>query len=538
MTGMELRLTGLPASAGVAIGRMTHFSTDAGARRRLNDRPLALDALNGALAASLVELRALEQSLEGAAAEIITFQIAVLEDPEFCKQASSAIAAGATADSAWMTVLDKEIAAFAGSGDEHFRARAVDLVDIRDRVLRRLRGQPEPRRFPPGAVVVADDLPPSIFLRTDWSQGGGIALRAGSPSSHVATLARAQGIPMVVGLGAATPGGPGLTIVDGTNGTVTVAPAPETLARVRDWAAAEERRQQSARARRVDPAVTKDGQHVAFLINVSKLSDLSGVDAACCDGIGLVRTEFLIGQALSDEQRQYDCYVRLVRWAAGKPVTIRTIDGGGDKPMHGYTRDREKNPFLGLRGIRLSLLKPDVFRVQLRAIARAAALGPVRILLPMVSLADEITQARGHLSAVMDELGRDGVAHGRPSLGMMVEVPAAAMAPDLYDVEFMSIGSNDLAQYAMAAARDNPDVVSSTGVPHPGLLAMIANVARYGRERGVEVSLCGDAGADPVGLPHLLKAGIRRLSVAPALLPVAKDAVRKLDLSAMARGTA
>jgi phosphoenolpyruvate-protein phosphotransferase (PTS system enzyme I) len=278
-------------------------------------------------------------------------------------------------------------------------------------------------------------------------------------------------------------------------------------------------------------SVTIDGRKVSFLVNVSSLADIAGMSADLCDGIGLVRTEFLIGEALHDEQRQFDAYAALVRWAGGKPVTIRTIDAGGDKPIDGYTPAGDRNPFLGLRGIRLSLLKPDLFRLQLRAIARAAALGPVRVVLPMVSLADEVTQARAHLAGVMEELRARGIACAEPSLGMMVEVPAAAMAPQIYDVDFMSIGSNDLAQYAVAAARDNLQVAHSLSGLHPGVLSMIAYVARFAGERHIEVSLCGDVGGDPTVLESLTEAGIRSFSVAPSLLSVTRQTVRGLAQS-------
>jgi phosphotransferase system enzyme I (PtsI) len=211
-------------------------------------------------------------------------------------------------------------------------------------------------------------------------------------------------------------------------------------------------------------------------------------------------------------------------------VTIRTLDAGGDKPIPGFTQAGESNPFLGMRGIRLSLVHRDVFRLQLRALVRAAAHGPLKIMLPMVTVPEELRDARAMLQAEIDAFVREGVAVRRPKLGIMVEVPAVALSLVDFDADFFSIGSNDLTQYATAAGRDIGAVAALADPLHPGVLKMIEAIARHGRQTGIEVSLCGDAGGDPAVLPHLIRAGLRSVSVSPAAVARVKAAIAGLDL--------
>jgi phosphotransferase system enzyme I (PtsI) len=356
-------------------------------------------------------------------------------------------------------------------------------------------------------------------------------LGAGSPSSHVAMLARGRGVPMVVGIGPDWQGVSGTVVVDGAAGVVLTGPSPDSVEQARLRASEMERSRARAQAQMTEPALTRDGTRIVVMINLAGLDDVAGFPPEACDGVGLTRTEFLVQQALRDEARQYELYAQLLRWAAGRPVTIRTLDAGGDKPIAGYTIGGESNPFLGLRGIRLSLRHPDVFRVQLRALARAAALGPLKIMLPMVTAPQELEQACALLQAVVRELAAEGQPHATPVLGIMVEVPAAAMAVEAFDAAFFSIGSNDLTQYATAASRDGAEVATYADVLHPGVLAMIAHVARHGATTGREVSLCGDAGGDPRMIAALLRAGLRTLSVSPGLLALTKAAIREVDLS-------
>ncbi len=241
-----------------------------------------------------------------------------------------------------------------------------------------------------------------------------------------------------------------------------------------------------------------------------------------------MRSEFLFrdGKPLPDEEAQYRAYCRFLEWAGGKPVTIRTLDIGGDKPIRGLTPDGERNPFLGLRGVRLTLAKEDVFRTQLRALARAALHGKLKVMVPMITVASELQATAGLLDEVMAELAEAGIPAKRPPLGIMVEVPAVALAPELLSkAAFFSIGSNDLTQYVMAAARDETSVAALSDPSHPAVLKLIATVAGYGAEHGIEVSLCGDMASEPRLVPALIAAGLRRLSVSPLAIGRVKAAL-------------
>lgn len=525
----EIHLTGHPASPGLAIGRVAVLTSAVASRMVKGDPVQEAAALKAAIEGAAVELAELIATVRGEAAEILEFQIAMLGDDALAEVAYDAVAAGAAADDAWRAALDAEIAGYRAAEEEYFRARAADLIDIRDRVLAGLNGADTIAKISGDSVVMGDDISPSTFLAVDWSRGGAIALAAGSPSSHVAMLARARGAPMVVGLGPLpwNEQPPSLALVDGDAGTVIFDPKPETRRLFEDRMAAANAAQIAADAGRLKPALTADGRRIAVLINVAAPEDLAGLDPAICDGIGLVRTEFLFegSRGLPNEDAQYAVYRRILDWAAGRPVTIRTLDAGGDKPIAGLTVDGERNPFLGLRGIRLSLARPEVFRVQLRALCRAAVHGTLKVMLPMIAIPAELDRANAMLNAEFAALGAEGIACARPPLGIMVEVPAAALCAEDFGAAFYSIGSNDLTQYTMAAARDIGAVADLNDAGHPAVLALIARTVEAGRKRGVEVSLCGDAAADTRLTNALLAKGLTTLSVSPIAVARLKAAI-------------
>jgi phosphotransferase system enzyme I (PtsI) len=528
----EIRCSGRTASPGVAIGTLFVLQAAIHRVRGIGTTTEESGALDDAIAAAKAEIAELIAQTEGEASEILTFQVAMLEDEELSAPARAEIAAGSPADLAWRQALDAQIADYAAADDEYFRARAGDLVDIRDRVLQHLSGA-QVQALPQGAVIAAEDMTPSRFLSHDWRNGGAIALSKGSPSSHVAMLARARHVPMVVGLGFDTaklkPGAQ--AIVDGAAGLIILEPELESRkqasSRIANAAQAEVEAQHFLKR----AAVTRDGTAVAVLINVASPDELDGLDPAICDGIGLVRTELMFHESggLPDEAQQFAAYQRILGWASGRPVIVRTLDAGGDKPIPGLTVE-ESNPFLGLRGLRLSLKRPEVFRIQLRALCRAAAAGDLRIMLPMVTVPAELEEARGHLEAVLAELAKAGVAHKRPPIGIMVEVPSVAVTPERFDADFFSIGSNDLTQYVMAAARDLSSVAHLPDTADPAVLQLIERVVDHGACRGVEVSLCGDAASDPALVPHLLRSGLRKLSAAPGAVGRVKAAIAGIEL--------
>jgi len=538
---VEQRLFGQGAAPGLARGVVCVLSAIPPVRHAALSPAEEHAALSTAITAARAEAEAQAAQAAGPAAAMLEFQAVMLADDELARPAMAAVAAGASGASAWVAAMAAEIAGYAASGDAAFAARAADLEDIRDRVLRRL-APVAPDTTPPGAVVAAPDLPLSRFLAIDWRHGGAIVLAGGSASSHVAMLARAQGVPMVVGVGAAVQALTGCeALVDGTGGEIVLDPLEAT----RDAFSARIGRAADERARaaghRAGPAVTVDGTRVAVHVNIGALAELDGLDPDDCDGIGLVRTELLFhdgtgtGQTgLPDEDIQAAAYRRIAAWAGGRPAVIRTLDAGGDKPIPGVTPDGESNPFLGLRGLRLALQAPAPLRMQLRALARAAVHGDLRVLLPMVTVPAELELARSLLDEAMADLARDGIPARRPPLGIMVEVPAAAISVERFDAAFFSVGSNDLTQYVTAAGRGIASVSGLADPLNPAVLRLIEGVARHGLARGRDVGLCGDAAADPRCTGPLLRAGLRSLSVAPEALGRVKRAIAAVDLRSSA----
>ena len=353
-------------------------------------------------------------------------------------------------------------------------------------------------------------------------------------------LARARGVPMVVGLGEVDLSGDCEVLLDGDDGLLIVEPSAEERRSFADRQQAAEARREIEESYRKKPGLSRDGTPVAVMINVADPEELDALDAADCDGIGLVRSEFLFygSEGLPDEERQYRAYRRILEWAGGKPVVIRTLDAGGDKPIAGLTEAAESNPFLGLRGLRLSLTHPEVFRVQLRALARAAVHGNLKIMLPMVTRPQEVAEAARLFREEVAALRAGGIKCAEAPLGMMVEVPAAALVPELFaEAAFFSIGSNDLTQYVTAAGRDIAAVADLNDPAHPAVLKLIRSLVAGAGALGREVSLCGDAGGEPGHIPALLRCGLRSLSVAPLALGRTKAAVAATDLAASDRGT-
>ena len=526
----ELRLVGRPASPGLALSRLFVLGqAKAQDRAQPAGNPDTEAArLRNAIDTAIRQLEDVAGTAGADARDILEFQTAMLGDEALAEEAYAAIAEGESAPAAWRTALDAQIQGYVEAGDEHFRARAADLEDLRDRVSRILSGDRE-QVVPAGTVLVARDLPPSRFLGIDWQAGSAIALAGGSATSHVALLARARGVPMVVGLGAdvmAVPSGQE-AMVDGEHGTLVVAPDETTRAAAKSREAEITQRRAVADRFLHSPAALPSGEQVTVMINTAGPDELSLLDPGICDGIGLVRSEFLFrdGANLPDEDTQYQAYRRILEWAGMRPVTIRTLDAGGDKPIQGLTIDDEGNPFLGTRGIRLSLLRPEIFCVQLRALCRAAVHGNLKVMLPMVATPRDLAQARAHLGAAAADLAARKVVHAVPKLGIMVEVPAAAIAVDRFDADFYSIGSNDLTQYVMAAARDIASLADYADAADPAVLSLIARTVEHGKRTGREVSLCGDAASDPVIVPRLLEVGLRSLSVSSASVGLVKAAI-------------
>jgi len=525
---VRLQVAGTPASPGLARGPLHLLEDDPRCvRRAAGDAQSESSLLRDALAKATGELAQLmARTGDADARALLEFQIAMLEDDAIVAPALTAIATGEPANAAWRAALDDQVHDYRSSPDAYFAARAADLEDMRDRVLRCMGDGPEPAAIPAGAIVVASDLAPSRFLEMVWN-GGGIALFAGSPHSHLATLARARGVPMIVAMASAPILPPGDVLLDADNGVLIAAPDRESVRAFDARRAAAEALRRTEAQFATRPALTADGLRVRVLLNVAQLDDLAAISPDHCDGIGLVRTEMLLCEPaeLRDEDVQYQRYRAIVTWAQGKPVTFRTLDAGGDKPIEGYTYSGESNPFLGLRGVRLSLRHPDILAIQLRALARAAAAGNVNVMVPMVTVSDEFERVRAVLAAVLADLEATGQPHRAPPLGMMVEVPAAALTIDTFSADFFSIGSNDLIAYTAAAGRDGQSLAALTDPLQPAVMRLIRGILESARAAGRDVSLCGDMASDARYLPALLGAGLRSLSIAPALLGRVKAAI-------------
>lgn len=526
-----LAYRGRTASIGFAYGPFVHVDAASNGRRKVGSPADEERALRAALVSAGRQIAALASAAGGEAAQILEFQVALLDDEDFLEPIFAAVTAGKPADMVWSNALDQQIADYNSAPDEYLRARSSDLADLRDRVMRTLRGgEGEALKIPAGAVVCAEDLPPSQFLEIDWSKGGGLALLRGSPTSHVAMLARARGVPMVVQLGAVS-GGAATALLDGEGATLELDPTSEQVGHFEKRRETHRKNRASARAILRRPAALWDGEKIRLLINIQRVEDLDHADAQYAGGIGLMRTEFLLGgqTGLPDEETQYRAYDSVLRWAGDRPATIRTFDAGGDKPVPGFTVDDEANPFLGVRGLRLCLKRPDVFTVQLRALSRAATRGNLKVMFPMVTTPEELEAGRKLFVDVVSRLQAEGVAAALPELGIMVEVPAAALTIEQFKASFFSIGSNDLAQYVTACDRSNGALAKLSDPLHPAVLELIGRTAQHGRRVGISVSLCGDMAGDPRCIPALLSCGLRELSVNPSALAQVKQTIDELS---------
>lgn len=475
---------------------------------RASDPGTLAQAVETAVAA----LQNLADRVDGDSRDIIDFQIEVLRDPTIAEMTEERVNAGEHSVFAWVAAIDAHVAELEGADEEEVRARAVDILDIKNRVLGIWSGTPI-EDFPAGSIFVGKDIEPSRFLGHDWSAGGGIVLFGGSAAGHVALLARAKSIPMVVGCDRFDVATDSQVRIDGDAGMVFLDAQAEGLSST----PARVPSQTHAAAIDHGKLQTSDGVPILLSINVNDPSEIDGIGATTTAGIGLMRSEFAV-RSLADaanEDKQFQIYRRALEWAGGEPVTIRMLDIGGDKPLAGLD---DGTGAMGMRGIRLLLARPEIARVQARALLRAAPFGNLRVLLPMVTFPSEIDDMRQIFAQEAELLLHRKIAHRIPQIGMMVEVPAAALMLDTFDnAEFFSFGTNDLAQYLAASARDGSDIRDYRDKAAAAVLRLIAQTMAL--SAGKPVSICGDMAGNPSFLPALLAAGLRHFSVAPAQRP-------------------
>ena len=542
--GEPTRLEGVGASEGVALGPAffhvgdrqepdrTTIPKDA-VEEELQRFERAVGAVSEKLASTAERLRATGGGEEAA---IFDAHAEIAEDPELRSEVEGRVRDLESPESAVLAVGEEYAEVFAAMEDEYMAARADDVRDVAGQLADELMGREGSglSSLQTPSVILARSLAPSDTARVPRGMALAFVSAEGSKTSHVSIMARSAGIPAVVGVGEGLEGAAnaGSVAVDGTEGYAVLDPDPETAAAFEEraqaladeWAALEEFRHADAR--------TGDGRRIEVAANLGSASEAEEALGWGAEGVGLFRSEFLFMQRpeLPSEDEQYETYASVARAFGDKPVIVRTLDVGGDKDLPGVEQPQEENPFLGWRGIRMSLDVPELFKPQLRAILRASSRGNLKVMFPMVVDVAELRAARKVLDECRDELEAEGVEVGDPDVGVMIETPAAALrAADLApEVAFFSVGTNDLVQYTLAADRGNPRLSRLQGADHPAVLDLIRTTCQAAREAGIWVGVCGEAASDPALIPRLVAMGVTELSMSAPSIPRAKKVVSTL----------
>ena len=543
-------LRGIPVSPGYVIGRVFVIEDESRPRVKRRDIdaadiPAEIERFEFARMASIAELNELHKTaaddMGKEAAKIFLFHIGVLNDPSVLNPIKEMIESKrVNAEYAISTTFNTISEKFANHPDSTFQSKVDDLRDLAARQLRNLDTEQRVSitNLDEGTVIIARDLTPSQTAGFDRTKIAGFVTALGGPTSHTAIVAGALNLPAVVGvkglLKQLTDGQ--RIIVDGKRGHIVIDPDEETI---------EKYHQAQLQARQVSlslselaelPAITADGVQISLLGNIEFAEEIDQVLVDGGTGIGLYRTEFLYLTQPTEptEEDHYQAYIDCVQRLNGKPLTIRTIDLGADKYTQKQQENPERNPYLGLRSIRYCLQNQDMFRTQLRAILRASAHGPVKVMFPLVTNIAEFRSGKYFIREEMEELAEQGIAYDKDiEIGMMVEVPAAALMAGSFarEVDFFSIGTNDLVQYTLAVDRTNERVASLYTPIHPAVLKLIRDVARAGRRYDLPVSCCGQSAADPAFAALLLGLGVRTISATGSSLPMLKKTIRSLTVA-------
>jgi len=531
------RHRGVIASRGLAVGRAVPLK---GAEIQVVEAGKGVAHETEEFERARTEVRArLEQlaaSSQGTAREVIAAHLEFLDDWELVASARRAIARGKSAGFAWRRAVRDSADTLRALGDQRMSERVDDLLDLESQVLLTLNGEAPivVRNLPERAILIAEDLKPSQLVSLDATRLAGICLAAGGPTSHVAILAAAMGIPALVALGPSV-----LDVAEGTwlvldaeQGNLATAPDQTALAAAEQTLAARQQRKQAERAAAHADCKTADGIRIEVFANLGSLAEAQVAMAHGAEGCGLLRTEFLFleREAPPDEDEQLQQYQGIATTLAGRPLVIRTLDIGGDKPIPYLPMPAEPNPALGLRGVRTSLWRPDLLRVQLRAILRVQPAGQCRVLLPMITDTAEIRAVR----RMIDEVRRELRYSGSIAVGAMIETPAAALLAErvVNEVEFLSIGTNDLTQYTLAMDRGHSELAHRIDGLHPAVLRLIATTVAAAEKHSRFVAVCGGLASEPAAVPVLLGLGVHELSVVPTLVPQLKSLIRTLTLDA------
>ena len=540
-----LTLKGKSVSSGITIGPLAlfHRNTISTAVRPIDDAEAEVSRFQAARAASISQLQSLyEKAVEKVGEEqAAVFEVhqMMLDDDDYVDDIVSQIRdEKLNAEAAVEHTAQNFAAMFRGMDDAYMQARAADVLDISRRVERELCGG-EGIDFSAydQVIIAADDLAPSETLQLDTDKILGFVTSGGSTNSHTAILARTLGIAAVVSTGTQLHNDvDGKTaIVDGTTGTVYIDPDEETLERMKKRQDSEIRRRQELESVRGTESVTRDGRHIDVYANIGNPDNLPQVLSNDAEGIGLFRSEFLyLGRnTYPTEEEQFEAYKKTAQTMAGKKVIIRTLDIGADKKVDYFNLAPEENPAMGMRAIRICLTRPELFRTQLRALCRASAFGTIAVMFPMIISTDEVRRAKAILQDVQRELDEQGMKYDpHMEVGIMIETPAAAVMSDelAKEVDFFSIGSNDLTQYTLAIDRQQTQLDAFFDAHHPAVLRLIGQTIANGHKEGIWVGICGELGADLALTETFLRMGVDELSVSPpAVLPL-REKIRSLDL--------
>ena len=541
-----LTISGKSVYQDICMGKLAFFKRQGHMikRYKVEDAQTELARMEDALAKTREQLQKLHEKalteVGEANAAIFEIHAMMLEDPDYVESIQNIIttqqvnleyAIGATADNF--------AAVFEAMDDAYMQARAADVRDVSDRLLANLdEEKKDPNVFTEPVILVADDLAPSETIQMDKDMVLGFLMKEGSVNSHTAILARSMGIPALVGIGdtliEAQEGT--FAIVDGIEGKAYVDPDPETLQRMEERQREAKERKKLLQSLKGQENVTLDGRKVKIYANIGNTRDIGNVLMNDAEGIGLFRSEFLYleSQDFPTEDEQFMAYKQVAETMAGRPVVIRTLDIGADKQADYFHLDKEENPALGYRAIRICLTRPEIFKTQLRAIYRAAVYGNLLIMYPMIISVEEIHQIKEIEKEVKAELQAEGIPFkGDIESGIMIETPAAALISDelAKEVDFFSVGTNDLTQYTLAVDRQNVKLDPFCNTHHKAVLRLIQYAAENIHREGKWIGICGELGADTRLTELFLRLGIDELSVSPSMVLEVRKKVRELDLS-------
>ncbi|MDE6312522.1 MAG: phosphoenolpyruvate--protein phosphotransferase [Lachnospiraceae bacterium] len=541
-----VELKGKGVSGGIAIGKLAFVKRDeiSVKRTRIENTQKEMERFETAKEISKEQLQSLYEKavkeVGESSAQIFAIHQALMDDPDYNDSVDNIIHSQClNAEYAVAVTSDNFADMFAAMEDEYMRERAADIRDISNRIMRNLQqSQEEQSQTEEKHIICADDLAPSETVQMDKSKVLAFCTKFGSSNSHTAILARTMNLPAVIGLGEellAEYNGKE-AIVDGSTGTIYIEPEQKMLEEMRRQQQAQEHRKELLKELKGKENVTLNGQKIKVFANVGGLSDIGQVLANDAGGIGLFRSEFLYLESSDypSEETQFSTYRQILEKMAGKKVIIRTLDIGADKQIDYFHLDKEENPALGFRAIRICLTRPEIFKTQLRALYRASVYGNLGIMFPMIISLEEIHKIKQVVSEVKEELKAEGLPLKEDvELGIMIETPAAVMVSDMLakEVDFFSVGTNDLTQYTLAIDRQNPKLESFCDTHHPALLRMIEFAADNAHKHGAWIGICGELGGDLELTEQFLAMGIDELSVSPSLVLPLREKIRSTDMT-------